>query len=69
MKRDDFKLLYDWYNFRTGEYETRDAPSDFHDYIPQNLSAQGLYDAYIEMGDKPSEAAHKTLLAYVGEEP
>lgn len=63
----DFRMY--WHNFKTGEYELIDTPADFSDYIPQDPAAQGLYSVYIQLGDKPLEAALKVLLACVGEKP
>jgi hypothetical protein len=62
----DYTCIH-WYNFKSGEYEIIKTPQDFHDYIPQHPFAQSLYDVYIEMGDKPIEAARKVLLVRLDE--
>jgi len=56
-----------WYNFITGEYDyIEGTPEDMHPYLPQDPSAQGLFNTYIAMGLDKREAAKKTLLAVLG---
>jgi len=54
-----------WYNYKTSEYDYREMPTNFSDYIPQYKAAQSLYDLYIKMGDTPRKAAEKVLLNIV----
>ena len=54
------KLAY-YYNFRTKEYEQRDTPEDWSDYISQSPAAQNLYQLYMQMGDSSADAALKVL--------
>jgi hypothetical protein len=61
------KPLGGWYNFRTGQTDYQDIPTDFSNYIPQGVAEQGLYQIYIEMGDMPIEAALKVLSRCVGD--
>lgn len=56
-----------WYNFVTCEHEYIETPTDFTSYISQETAAQGLYRAYLQMGDTPADAAIKVLRACVGE--
>ena len=58
-----------WYNYRTQQHEwLYETPTDFHDYVSQNQSAQALLDLYINhMGLTPLEAAIKVLKAQIGE--
>ena len=57
-----------WYNFRTGQYETRDTPDgdEWADYISQNPAAQSLYILYVAKGETPIDAAMKVLKATAG---
>ena len=56
-----------WYNFATKEYEyLYDTPTDFTNYIPQDPSAIGLYECYIELGETPVEAAVAVLSVCAG---
>ena len=51
-----------WFNFRTGQYDYLDnAPTDFHDYIPQIPAALGYYEISLELGKTPIEACKATL--------
>ena len=52
-----------WYNFRTGQYETRDTPDggEWVDYISQEPAAQNLYILYVAQGETPFNAALKVL--------
>ena len=58
-----------YYNFKTQEYEHRDTPQDWEDYIPQNEAAQGLYQCHKALGKSNIEAARLTLCAVTGEKP
>ena len=53
-----------WYNYKTGEYERIEMPSDFADYIPQLDATQEIYRAYLELGIKPIKALRKVLHAW-----
>ena len=59
-------MLDSWFNYKTGRYEEIETPKNFKDYLPQSEAAQGLYDVYIAMGNKPSDAAIKVLKACAG---
>ena len=37
-----------WFNYRTGEMEYIDTPTDFSDYMPQGVPYQMLYKLYQE---------------------
>lgn len=54
-----------WYNYKTGESEMIETPSDFADYIPQQNAAQNMYKTYLKLGEEPIEAALKVLMACV----
>ena len=54
-------MEYAYYNFRTKEYEQRDTPEDWSDYISQDAAAQNLYKLYMQMGDSSADAAMKVL--------
>lgn len=54
-----------WFNIKTGESEFIEMPSDFTDYLPQNIAAQNLYLLYQEMGDSPIEAAIKVFTTVI----
>ena len=58
-----------WFNYKTGDYELIDTPSDFTNYIPQQDAAISLYKLYIQTGDPALEAARKVLSICVGEKP
>jgi len=60
------EFFYAWFNYKTNDYEYRDTPEDFTDYIPQDRVAQGLYKCHLALGETPINAARKTLSAYVG---
>ena len=62
------KPQFQWYNFRTGQYETRDTPDgdEWADYISQNPAAQSLYILYVAKGETPIDAAMKVLKATAG---
>lgn len=55
-----------YYNFKTKEYEYRNTPDDWEDYIPQDEAAQGLYQCHKMLGKSNIEAAKETLLAVTG---
>ena len=56
-----------WYNYKIGEYEAIEAPSDFADYIPQYGAAQNMYRLHMKLGDEPIIAALKVHMACVGD--
>ena len=60
--------MNNWFNYKTGEYETIETPSDFADYIPQQDAAQGMYKAYLGLGKEPIKAALKVLMACIGKQ-
>ena len=49
-----------WHNLRTGEVEVG-TPSNWADYIPQTMEAQGLYGLYLRAGMSEDSAAIKVL--------
>lgn len=55
-----------WYNYKTGEYENRELPEDFTDYIPQDPTALALYKLCLQMGESPAKAARSVLVAVAG---
>lgn len=56
-----------WFNFRTCQYDYRECPTDFRDYISQDPSAQALYRLYQDVrGDSPIEAAIRILKLSAG---
>lgn len=56
-------IALEWYNFRTGKYESHtgvpDRPSD---YISQSPAAQRLYNLYVDSGTKTPEDAMLEVL-------
>lgn len=62
-----YKELNVWFNYRTRQYDYRDTPTDFSDYVPQ-IGGVGLYKIYVDCyGMTPIEAAIKVLSAAVGD--
>jgi hypothetical protein len=59
MNTTDTRSLSGWFNYKTKEYDYRETPTDFSDYIPQEFAAQDLYRMYQEQGMQPIEAAMK----------
>jgi len=59
------KPMESWWNYKTGEFEYVETPTDFTNYIPQLDAAQGMYLCCIKLGDTPVEAAIKVLTACV----
>jgi len=58
-----------WYNERTGEWESRETPSDFSDYLPQNPATLNLYKLYIEHdGLEPARAYVKVMEIVCGKQ-
>lgn len=55
-----------WYNYKTGEYEERETPEDFTDYIPQDPTALAMYKLCLKVGKTPVQAAESVLLAAAG---
>lgn len=56
-----------WFNFRTGQYDYIEIPTDFSDYIPQSQAAQGMYRLLVyDMGVTPIEASLRVLNACAG---
>ena len=62
------KPQFQWYNFRTGQYEARDTPDggELVDFISQEPAAQNLYILYVAQGETPINAAIKVLKATAG---
>lgn len=58
-------MKINWYNYKTGEYESIEIPTGFTDYIPQTPACQGLYSCYLAMGKSPIEAALEVLTQVV----
>jgi len=63
MKKDE-RLR--WFNFKTGEFELIENPTDFTNYIPQSVAAQGLYKCLIELGNDQTASAIMVLEACAG---
>jgi hypothetical protein len=61
------KMLGNWYNYRTKQYEARDTPDgdEWLDYISQEPPAQALYRLYVLQGVAPIEAAKNALTAMI----
>jgi hypothetical protein len=78
MKGDDsmnFKLGVEqdnrnyWHNYRTGQDEYIETPSDFSDYVPQ-IGGRGMYQIHVNhYGMTPIDACVKVLEAAVGKVP
>jgi hypothetical protein len=65
----DMSKILAWFNFKTQEYEYRQMPEDFTDYLPQNPAAQSLYGLLTGcLGQTPVEAARSVLCACCGKE-
>lgn len=54
-----------WHNYRTGEQEFIETPTDFSDYVPQ-IGARGLYQCYVAQGMTPHAACIKVLEVVAG---
>lgn len=63
MMENQYKFASAWYNYRTDEYDyLYGIPENFSDYIPQDPSAQALYDIHVNHeGLESVEAAIKVL--------
>lgn len=58
---DTNKMLH-WFNFKTQEYDRRETPEDFTDYIPQSPAVQSLYGLLTGcLGYTPIEAVNCLL--------
>lgn len=50
-----------WHNYRTGQSEFIETPTDFSDYVPQ-IGGRGLYQLHVDhMGMTPIDACIKVL--------
>lgn len=54
-----------WYNYKTGEHDYRETPTDFSDYISQDSAGQAMYRFGQDMGNSPAGAAMKVLSAQI----
>lgn len=59
------KSLAAWFNYKTSEYDYRETPTDFSDYILQEPAAQAMYEICQEMGDSPMDATMKVLTVQI----
>lgn len=58
-----------WHNYKTGEREYIETPTDFTNYIPQYPAAQWIYQHLLMMGKSPIDAAYETLSVCIGLPP
>lgn len=57
-----------WFNYVKQEYEFRESPTDFSDYVPQ-IGGRELYQLYVKTGKSPAEAAIAVLTAAIDTPP